>query len=732
MQTATNPQTGETAVLVGGAWKKAEQIAANDKGEKAYLVEGSWITDNGGDAPKSQGSITRAAGLATRAVGPIAAGAAAGAAIGAPLGGVGAIPGAIAGAGAAGITQIVDSVLGTNYLERGMDAMGLPRPESSGERITSDVMRGVAGGAASAGVGSVLQAANNPVVQGVGRTLTSNLGLQTAANVGASGSSAITRESGGGPVAQLAAGLVGGVVAPAAVQGLVNAPRNMLANSIRKSDAKPFAVEGERLANATGMELSLGARTGNRQVLGLENAARQYGPTADRVQDIDVNIANQAIKRVTQLADSITKTKTDPATIGTRIQETVKGAANKLDLIRDQSAAKDYGLVRELAGDRPVIKMDNFVGELRKLIDEYTNVAGSDAQKIVSQATAALQKVTQKVAANPGGKVLSATGDQLIPGTPSGTATVSNNVNDAMRSRRFYGAASRGSANVFEDIAPDMNRTIGSRLFRAINQDFDESAVNAGGALRKALDAANGNYRKYSESLEFLEKSTLGKLVGDDIADAAISGQRMNTTSGEAVVSKIMSSHPSTRRAAIDILQRWNPSVVKDVKAFVLRDALDKGMSIAPSSKGASQVPLSFNKFISALQGEKTSFGNQLESYGFTAKEIADVKDTVAAMMRAGDKTGYNFSGTEVMRQNMEIIGAVGDAARGNIAGLASKTLSIGGKVLGLNKIADGMATAHGRAALRTLVSRKPTPQALAAAMSTLSIDTETGQATQQ
>ena len=720
MQTAVNAETGETAVLVGNEWKKAERIAANDKGEKAYLVGGQWLTDNGGASEKPTGSVTRAAGLAARAVGPVAAGAAAGAALGAPIGGVGAIPGAIAGAGAAGITQIVDSVLGTNYLERGMDAIGLPRPETSGERITSDVMRGGAGGAASAGVGTAMQAARNPVVQGVGRTLAESLGLQTAANVAASGASSLTREAGGGPTAQMAAGLIGGVTVPAAVQGVMNAPRNMIANSVRRSEAKPFATEGERLANATGMNLSLGQRTGNKQVLGLENAARQYGPTADRIQDIDVNIANQAIKRVEEIADGISKRRVDPATIGTEIEDTVKSAAMKLASLRESTANADYSAVRAIAGDRPVIPMSNFVGELRKLIDEYTNVAGADAQKIVSQATAALAKVTESVAPSAGGKVVSAAGEQIIPGTPGGTQTVTNTINDAMRSRRFYGAASRGSANVFEDIAPDMNRTIGSRLFRAINEDFDQAALNADGSLRQALDKANGNYFQISKSIEFLEKSTLGKLVGEDVADAALSGARMSTTAGEAVIGRLMNSHPSSRKAAIDILQRWNPDLAQDVRAFVLRDALDKGMSIPPSSKGASQVPLSFNKFISALQGEKASFERQLVSYGFGAREIADIKDTVAAMARAGDRTGYNFSGTTVQSQNLEVAGALGSAALGNVKGAATKMLAIGGKMIGLQKIADAMATNQGREALRTLAQRTATPQAIFAAMSTL------------
>jgi hypothetical protein len=45
LQTATNPETGETVVLVGNDWQKADQTASNDKGEKAYLVGGKWLTD---------------------------------------------------------------------------------------------------------------------------------------------------------------------------------------------------------------------------------------------------------------------------------------------------------------------------------------------------------------------------------------------------------------------------------------------------------------------------------------------------------------------------------------------------------------------------------------------------------------------------------------------------------------------------------------------------------------
>jgi hypothetical protein len=43
-QTATNPDTGERLILVNDAWQKIEKSATNKAGEKAYLVQGSWLT----------------------------------------------------------------------------------------------------------------------------------------------------------------------------------------------------------------------------------------------------------------------------------------------------------------------------------------------------------------------------------------------------------------------------------------------------------------------------------------------------------------------------------------------------------------------------------------------------------------------------------------------------------------------------------------------------------------
>lgn len=713
MQTATNPETGETVVLIDGAWKKAAQVATNDAGENAYLLEGKWVSDSESATPKeapkrsTSRELLRQAGLTARA----------------GIEGLTSLPNMVGDAFGLKSTETVKNLL---------TRIGLPAPETSTERVAQDVA-GAMAGAGGIGLSAKAAQATSGIGVAIKDLLTRNMGSQIAASGASGGAAGATRESGGGPLAQLAAGLGAGVGVPVGIQAARGVIPNMIAKSVSKSDSTPFAAEGERVARETGIDISLGARTGNKQVLALENAARQYGPTADRVQNIDVRTANQAIERVKYLADKISSNKTNPDELGKQIESTVKAAAQKIDTLRSNVANIEYGVVREIAGNKPVVKLNNFVDELRSIVGDFENVAGSDAQKIVAQARAAINRVTgvmeqgvpERVIQTPRGN-----GIKLF-GTPTIKGTLDNTIDEAMKTRSFYGKAAKGGANVFEDVHPNTNRTLAARLFGAINRDFEQTSETIGGPLKAALDKANKSYKNYSQSLEYLEKSAIGKLVGDDLVDSAMSGSAISTTAGEEIVKRIAGLHPSTRATSIEILNRWNPALVKDLKASVLQDALDFGMSIPPSAKGASQVPLSFNRFLSALGSTKVSFEKNLKSYGFTSREIDDIRDTAVAIMRAGDKTGFNYSNTEVAKQTLEIAGTLGHsvatgATWGPMAGLRAMgtgAINIAGKRMGLNKIADAMESEAGRKALRTIVSPKASPQAIIASFSAIGAD---------
>ena len=617
-------------------------------------------------------------------------------------------------------------------LDQTLDILGLPRPETGTERVAGNVA------GALTGMGGMATAAKlaNPVSEtgrGIANVLSSNLGGQAASTTASSGLSSLAGEAGGGAGMQIAAGLAGGVAVPLASGAVGNLSRNVLAKSIRKSEQTPFAAEGERLANTTGIDLPLGPRTGSKFATNLENTARQYAPTADRAQAVDIKLANQAIFRVETIANQISKTKTDPQKLGSAIENTIKSAAKSLDNARDASAKIDYGDVRNIAGPGKVIRLNSFVDELNGIIDDYTNVAGSDASKIVSQARAAVSRLTGTIQKEVPDRVLKTpTGKPIkLFGTEKETGTIDNTIDEAMRTRRFYGKAARGEGNVFDDISPNLNRSLAGRLFRSVNQDFDNAAEASSGALSDALKKANGNFRKFSQSIEYLEKSALGKMVGDDVVDAAVSGNAISTTAGEAITQRLGNMHPSTRMESMKIISQWNPGLAKDIRSFFLGDALERGMAIGASAKGSSQVPISFSKFISALSSEKAGSQRILESYGFSKAEIADIRDVSAAMMRAGDKTGFNFSNTNVASENMEFIGSAAHAATtgmtwgwtAGLRALASGSVRLAAKRVGLNRIIASMESASGREALKTVVNPKASPAAIAAAFEVIESD---------
>ena len=189
------------------------------------------------------------ADAATRGLALPAAGAALGAAIGAPFAGVGAIPGAVAGAGAATLAGLVadpivgsiNSMFGTKYtlptdaLQDLLTRVGVAEPRTAAERIvqTTAAGAGMAGGGVA--LGQTLQAAAGPVTQGVGRLMAAAPGLQVASGASGGAAGQIAKESGAGPLGQIAATL-GGAMLPAAPQ-MVRAATQATAKAIAPKGA---------------------------------------------------------------------------------------------------------------------------------------------------------------------------------------------------------------------------------------------------------------------------------------------------------------------------------------------------------------------------------------------------------------------------------------------------------------------------------------------------------------
>lgn len=106
------------------------------------------------------------------------------------------------------------------------DVLGLPQPETGTERVVGDISRAMVGTGGAMKLAGGLSPTSN-IGQNIAKSLSSNAPTQVASAIGAGGAGGLTREAGGGELAQLAAslggGFAGGSLIPPKPIGLSNA-----------------------------------------------------------------------------------------------------------------------------------------------------------------------------------------------------------------------------------------------------------------------------------------------------------------------------------------------------------------------------------------------------------------------------------------------------------------------------------------------------------------------------
>lgn len=137
------------------------------------------------------------------------------------------------------------------------DTLGLPKPETATERVVGDASRFAAGGASIAGAARGVARAVGPAaqqamgsgaaqvargpLQAAAEGMAANPGMQIAGSAGSGIGAGIAREEDGGPVAQIAAGLAGGLGAAGltqAARSIGQAARRLVPVRLRGVDQK--------------------------------------------------------------------------------------------------------------------------------------------------------------------------------------------------------------------------------------------------------------------------------------------------------------------------------------------------------------------------------------------------------------------------------------------------------------------------------------------------------------
>ena len=233
-------------------------------------------------------NLQRGAGLAARAVGPVAAGAALGAAAGAPFAGIGAIPGALAGATSAALAQPLSDVAVTAWnaltrqnqpvpsqaMEELMTRAGLPEPASATERLMSAAARAATeaplGAAAARNVAQALPMTSQ-VARPVMQTLAAAPGMQTASATTGSVATQGAIEAGVPAGLALPLGIVAGAIPAIRPGGLFPAT----GGEVRQSNVS--------LLEQAGIPVTPAQKSGNPSAQVFESVMKYLPTSAPRV-----------------------------------------------------------------------------------------------------------------------------------------------------------------------------------------------------------------------------------------------------------------------------------------------------------------------------------------------------------------------------------------------------------------------------------------------------------------
>ncbi|HHA2740079.1 TPA: hypothetical protein ACOFBV_001274 [Stenotrophomonas maltophilia] len=277
------------------------------------------------------------------------------------------------------------------------DTLGLPKAQTSGDRVLGDVGEALTGTALTLGGGAALnapravvptlaRAAPAPSViptlgEKAGAFLTAQPALQTVSTITGSGAASGTRELGGGPGAQAIAGLAGGL-APGFVPRLPTSgvgsavAQNLTRRALRGSDPSRLEQTLGEFAEA-GVQPSMGQATGNRVLQAAETLLGSVPGSAGVIDRFAQRQAGQFGRRIDQIATSISPTgyPIDAETAGLAIREGIVGTGGFKELSRAESNAL-YRQLDELMPKDSRVGIDSTREALTEL---NTLIAGAPA-----------------------------------------------------------------------------------------------------------------------------------------------------------------------------------------------------------------------------------------------------------------------------------------------------------------------------------------------------------------
>ncbi|MDH1192531.1 hypothetical protein [Stenotrophomonas sp. GD03958] len=490
------------------------------------------------------------------------------------------------------------------------DALGLPKAQTSGDRVLGDIGEALTGTGLTLGGGAALGAGRSVVPtlaraapapqlaptlgERAAEVLTAQPILQTASAATGAGASSAARENGAGVLGQTAAGVLGSLApasitagAPAALRGAFRggeANRQALGDAIRDFDV-------------LGATPSVGQGTGSWARQGIESVLSGT-PTSGGVMRRFAEAQNEQIGSgladvSNQLARNISGERA-----GRAIERGVQTFSKNTNAMRK---ALYWQADQHIPSDTPI----GVSNTQRALADLTTPIAGAEATT-GAQISPKIQQMAENLAQD-----VAAAQQAGLAGIP-------------------YEAVKRIRSQIGEELSDfslstDRPTAQLKRLYGSLSQDLEAAAQAQGPSAVAAVRRANDYFKASADRLETLERVVDKNGGPEKVFQAAMSG----TKDGATTLRAVMRSLPEDGQKAVSA-------------------AVIKRMGLAnPGAQNAAGDAFSPNTFLTNWSGlspeaRRTLFGR----YGAGFSEDMDKIARVADRIKTGSEVYRNPSGT--------------------------------------------------------------------------------------
>jgi len=527
------------------------------------------------------------------------------------------------------------------------DKLGLPAPQTSGERVYNDIGEALTGTGLTMGAGGLASAAAKApgALASLGEFLTAQPGLQAVSTVTGSGAGALAREGGAGTGGQLAAALAGGL-APGAITSLPA----MAARGLVRGTSPEAMLERIGQFDAAGVTPSVGQATGNRGVQSLESMLGSVPGGAGRIDKFAQQQAGQFGGQIDQVARDLSPRgrAVTPEQAGRAVVQGIEGPGGFIEQFRNRSDQLYRRLDDSIPAELPV-PVSNALAYLEK---ESTPIAGAAA--------------TSELLSNPR---LAEIAKALQTDVQAGNGNIPYEALARLRSQVGEAISDAG-------LMSDQPTRQLKGLYGALTDDLKTSADTTGPQARSAFDRANAYYAAGNKRLDDISHVIEKNGGPEKVFAAATSGVK----DGATTLRQVMRSLPedSQRELSSAFLRRMGRAVANqqdsESSKFSMNTFLTNWNSISPEARNVL-------------------FGRYGSGFAKDMQKIADAADAV----KEGSRIFANPSGTA--RKEALIGQTVGTLAT---AGTAAATGNVGMATLALMGSASSAALSNAAARVVT------------------------------